>query len=95
MPRKALKPESPEQFKRFLEAAREIGGDPETETFDRVLEEVARSPRPKPAPKMRRPRKNDRGMSPTSCGPAVVQMRSSLRLRPSASGQEFDIDRCQ
>ena len=58
MPRPKLKPDNPEQFKRFLEAAREIGADPDNpETFDRVLEEVARSSRPKPTPKTRRPRK--------------------------------------
>ena len=58
MPRKPMpKPDNPEQFRRFLEAAREAGVDADSETFDRVLEEVARSPRPKPAPKTRRPRK--------------------------------------
>jgi hypothetical protein len=52
------KPDNPEQFKRFLEAAHEIGADlAEPKTFDRVLEEVARSKHPKPAPKTRRPRK--------------------------------------
>lgn len=56
MPRKP-KPDDPEQFKRFLDAAREIGADPTDGTFDRVLEEVARSKRPKPEPKTRRPRK--------------------------------------
>lgn len=52
------KPDNPEQFERFVEAARQIGADPaDQKTFDRVLEEVARSPRPKPTPKTRRPRK--------------------------------------
>ena len=62
MPRKPT-PDNPEQFKRFVDTAREIGaegGDPEP--FDRVLREVARSDRPKPTPKTRRPRKpKDRG----------------------------------
>lgn len=56
MPRKT-KPDNPEQFKRFLEAAREVGTDADPEMFDRVLEEVARSSRPKHSPKTRRPRK--------------------------------------
>ena len=51
-------PDNPEQFRRFLDAAREIGANPtDPETFDRVLGEVARSSRPKPTPKIRRPRK--------------------------------------
>jgi hypothetical protein len=58
MPRKPkLQPDDPEQFKRFLDAAREAGANPDTKTFDRVLGEVARSARPKPTPKTRRPRK--------------------------------------
>jgi hypothetical protein len=57
MPRKP-KPDDPEQFKRFIETARQIGADvADQETFDRVLGEVARSSRPKPTPKTRRPRK--------------------------------------
>jgi hypothetical protein len=56
--RRKLKPDDPEQFKRFIEAARELGVDPaDPETFDRVLEKVARSSHPKPTPKTRRPRK--------------------------------------
>lgn len=52
------KPDDPEQFKRFLKAARETAADVADESnFDRVLEEVARSTRPKPTPKTRRPRK--------------------------------------
>jgi hypothetical protein len=60
MPRKP-KPDNPEQYERFLEAARQVGIDPEAGTFDRVLEEVARSSRPKPEPKTRRPRKQKPG----------------------------------
>jgi hypothetical protein len=56
--RRKLKPDNPEQFRRFLETAREINaGDGDPEAFDRVLEKVARSSRPKPTPKTRRPRK--------------------------------------
>lgn len=52
------KPDNPEQFKRFLETARELGAEVgDDEEFDRVLKKVARSPLPKPAPKARRPRK--------------------------------------
>jgi hypothetical protein len=51
-------PDDPEQFKRFVETAREIGPEnADPEKFDRVLERVARSPRPRPTPKTRRPRK--------------------------------------
>jgi hypothetical protein len=59
MPRKPKPtPDDPEQFKRFVDMAREVGAESgDTETFDRLLEEVARSPRPKPTPKTRRPRK--------------------------------------
>jgi hypothetical protein len=58
MPRPKPKPDNPEQFQRFLDAAREIGADSAgPETFDRVLKEVARSSRPKPEPKTRKPRK--------------------------------------
>lgn len=51
------RPDDPNQFKRFLETAHAIGADPDTDTFDHVLEGVARSKRPKPMPKTRRPRK--------------------------------------
>ena len=59
MPRKPpAKPDNPEQFKRFLEMARELGAEEGDEgTFGRVLEKVARSDLPKPTPKTRRPRK--------------------------------------
>jgi hypothetical protein len=49
MPRKQKPPpDNPEQFKRFAEIAREIGVDADPETFDRVLNKVARSPKPRP-----------------------------------------------
>lgn len=59
MPRQPrVKPDNPEQFERFLETARELGAEEgDAEVFDRVLEKVARSDTPKPAPKTRRPRK--------------------------------------
>jgi len=58
MARKPKPPaDNPEQFKRFLDTAREIGAPVGQDTFDRVLEGVARSPHPKPTPKTRRPRK--------------------------------------
>lgn len=58
MPRKfKAKPDDPEQFRRFVETARELGADQANPDFDRVLEEVARSPAPKPTPATRRPRK--------------------------------------
>jgi hypothetical protein len=56
MPRNP-KPDDPEQFKRFVETARKLAEDGDETTFDRVLEEVARSSRPRPTPKTRRPRK--------------------------------------
>jgi hypothetical protein len=52
------KPDNPEQFKRFIETAREIGSvNGDAGTFDRLLKEVERSSRPKPTAKTRRPRK--------------------------------------
>ena len=59
LPRKpTVKPDNPEQFKRFLETARELDAENgDNAVFDRVLEKVARSDSPKPTPKTRRPRK--------------------------------------
>jgi hypothetical protein len=46
MPRKPKPaPDDPEQFKRFIEEARKIGVEADPETFDRVLNKVARSPK--------------------------------------------------
>ena len=40
------KPDNPEQFRRFVETAREIGAESgNTQAFDRLLEKVARTPR--------------------------------------------------
>jgi hypothetical protein len=55
----SAQPDNPDQFKRFLETARELGAEKgDDATFDRVLERVAKSPLPKPTPKTRRPRKS-------------------------------------
>lgn len=52
------KPDSPEQFKRCLQVARELdaGSDDDT-VFERLLEGVARSKNPKPTPKNAVPEK--------------------------------------
>lgn len=47
MPHKPTpKPDDPEQFKRFIDMAREVGAQAAPETLDRVLKKVARSPKP-------------------------------------------------
>jgi hypothetical protein len=48
MRKPAPKPDNPEQYKRFLETAREVGADKPGEGFDRVLDKVARSKPEKP-----------------------------------------------
>jgi hypothetical protein len=46
MPRQPKpKPDNPEQFKRFMQTAKEIGAGPPSEDFDRVLKKVAETPR--------------------------------------------------
>jgi hypothetical protein len=46
MPRKPKpKPDNPEQFKRFIEMAREVGVDESPEAIDRGFERVVRSKR--------------------------------------------------
>jgi hypothetical protein len=46
MPRKhAPKPDNPEQFKRFVETAREVGALEKGEAFERVLRKVAEGTR--------------------------------------------------
>jgi hypothetical protein len=46
MPRQPKpKPDNPEQFKRFIEAARDVGAEADPKTFDRVLDKVAHSPK--------------------------------------------------
>jgi hypothetical protein len=49
------KPDKPEEYRRFLETAREVGADQPDEAFDRVLDRVAR---PKPAEKPMKRRSN-------------------------------------
>jgi hypothetical protein len=56
MPQKPKpKPDDPEQFKRFIDMAREVSAESDdSERFDRVLKKVARSPKPpKPSPKQK------------------------------------------
>jgi hypothetical protein len=50
MPRKPLPPpDDPEQSKRFIEIAREVGADETTrEEFDRTFRKVASRPTPRP-----------------------------------------------
>jgi hypothetical protein len=51
MPRKPKPPsDDPEQSKRFIKAAREIGADESPEAFERVFRKIVRSkPPPKPS----------------------------------------------
>jgi hypothetical protein len=44
------KPDNPEQFKRFIDMAREVGVDENPEALDRAFEKVIK---PKPAPPLR------------------------------------------
>lgn len=54
MPRKPKPPpDNPEQFKRFIDMAREVDAKDDPERFDRVLEKVARTVKPKPTKKRR------------------------------------------
>jgi len=54
MPRKPKpKPDDPQQSKRFIETAREVGADGDPETFDRAFEKVAREKR-EPNPEKKR-----------------------------------------
>jgi hypothetical protein len=39
------KPDNPEQFERFIEAARKIGMDESPEVLDRVFDQVVRAPK--------------------------------------------------
>jgi hypothetical protein len=49
MPRKPKPPpDDPEQFKRFIDMAREVGADTDPETLGRIFDKVARSPKPRP-----------------------------------------------
>lgn len=48
-PKTKVKPDNPEQYRRFVEMAREVGSEPDQETLDRILGKVARSPKSNPA----------------------------------------------
>jgi hypothetical protein len=55
MPRKpARKPDNPEQFKRFVATARQLGADQPNENVDRVLKKVARQNPGRDVPKKAR-----------------------------------------
>jgi hypothetical protein len=47
MPRKPTKPDNPEQSKRFIEAAEEVGADTDDEALERALKGIARKSRRK------------------------------------------------
>jgi hypothetical protein len=52
MPRKPKpKPDKPEQLKRFIDMAREVGADQPSENFERVLDKVAKRESDPPKPK--------------------------------------------
>jgi hypothetical protein len=56
MPRKSKPPpDNPEQSKRFIEAAREIGADESPEAFERVFKKVVRQKPAKPKRRQRHP----------------------------------------
>jgi hypothetical protein len=58
MARKVIpKPDNPEQYKRFLETAREVGAEEPGEAVDRLFDQVARS---KPAEKPNPPKRKSR-----------------------------------
>lgn len=42
-PKREPKPDDPEQSKRFLETAKEVGADIDTKAFDRALKKIAPS----------------------------------------------------
>jgi hypothetical protein len=66
MPRKPKpKPDNPEEFKRFIDMAREVGADTDPETLGRVFDKVARPSKPRPgrsgnAPGSKKPRDQSR-----------------------------------
>jgi hypothetical protein len=43
MPRKSSKPDDPEQSKRFIETAEEVGADKDEEALDRAFKKIAPS----------------------------------------------------
>lgn len=51
MPRKpSPPPDDPEQFKRFIEIAREVGADSTQEEFDEAFRKIASRPPQRPKP---------------------------------------------
>jgi len=51
MPRKpSPPPDDPEQFKRFIEIAREVGADGTQEEFDKTFRKIASRPPQRPKP---------------------------------------------
>jgi len=66
MPRKPKPPpDNPEQFKRFIDMAREVGADTDPETLGRVFDKVAHPSKPRPgrsgnAPGSTKPRDQSR-----------------------------------
>jgi hypothetical protein len=55
MPRKPKpKPDNPEQFKRFVDMAREVEADESSDAIDRAFDKIIR---PKPNPSKARPRR--------------------------------------
>jgi hypothetical protein len=56
--RKPAKPDNPDQYRRFVETARELGADESPDVMDRAFERVVRKPerKPEPAPRPKKPR---------------------------------------
>ena len=57
MPRKPP-PDDPEQSKRFIDMAREVGAEKPSPDFDRVFRKVAEQPKGSPKPSARRSRRS-------------------------------------
>jgi hypothetical protein len=58
MPRKLKPPpDDPEQSKRFIDMAREVGAEEPSPDFERVFRKVAEQPKKPPKPKSRRKRR--------------------------------------
>jgi hypothetical protein len=64
MPRKPKpQPDDPEQSKRFIDMAHEVGAEKPNPDFERVFRKVAEQPKGAPKPSGRRSRRNDSPMS--------------------------------
>jgi len=48
MPRKPTKPDDPEQSKRFLETAEEVGADADDAALERALKKIGSDKKPHP-----------------------------------------------